>query len=114
MEELLASIADDAMGEHQQLGRWALDPCTNCPLRDPFLAATAGLDLGMRVRIAQNGALGVIRHVGACHWAPGDWVGVELGECHDDALRTYSMPSSSLNSRLSQSQTYLLESMMEP
>jgi hypothetical protein len=42
-------------------------------------AATQGLEIGQRVRL-KNGHTGTIRHVGAGHWAPGDFVGVELGE----------------------------------
>ncbi len=41
-------------------------------------AAIQSLDIGQRVRLS-NGHVGTIRHVGAGHWAPGDFVGVELG-----------------------------------
>ncbi len=84
MEEILSSLARDAEGAFtfayaSKPGRFFLTRLAlPAPLSLSLRAAIQSLDIGQRVRLS-NGHIGTIRHVGAGHWAPGDFVGVELG-----------------------------------
>jgi hypothetical protein len=42
-------------------------------------AAGSTMHIGMRVVIRELGTIGTVRHVGPCHWASGDFVGIQLG-----------------------------------
>jgi hypothetical protein len=80
----LSSLARDAEGAFTHRLGCASKPgdltrlALPAPLSLSLRAAIQSLDIGQRVRLS-NGHIGTIRHVGAGHWAPGDFVGVELG-----------------------------------